>query len=73
MGLEKRCFCWITIALWVLLLAGCATWTHPTKGEEQYHADLYACEVQAAPAQDPWRVLQMKVRCMQLKGWSAQL
>lgn len=51
------------------LLAGCATWEHPTKRGAEWDADLYACEVQAAPVQDPWRALQMKEQCMRLKGW----
>lgn len=59
------------VILFLLLLTGCATWTHPTKDEIDYRSDLYECEVQAAAVQAEWRALQMKVRCMQVKGWRA--
>lgn len=52
-----------------LLIAGCATWDNPNKTEAQFWEDLYQCEVQAAPVQNDWRVMQMKNRCMRLKGW----
>ena len=51
------------------LLTGCATWSHPFKDASAFHMDAYACEVQAAPVQDPWRALEMKKSCMRLKGW----
>tara|TARA_R110000868_G_scaffold411755_1_gene708919 strand:- start:31652 stop:31840 length:189 start_codon:yes stop_codon:yes gene_type:complete len=52
-----------------LLLSGCAVWSHPTKGPAEWDQDLYRCEVEAAPANDNYRALMMKQRCMQLKGW----
>lgn len=51
------------------LLIGCATWEHPTKPASAWDRDLYDCEVQAAPAADPYRAMEMKARCMRLKGW----
>ena len=53
----------------ILLIAGCATWSHPFKDESAFHMDAYECEVQAAPVQDPVRAMMMRQRCMELKGW----
>jgi len=72
-----KCIVGLLVVCLVLLIAlamsGCATWTHPTKTERDYYADLYDCEVQAAPVQNEYRVLQMKIRCMQIKGWRSDI
>ena len=57
------------IAIIVLVLSGCSTWTHPVKGGESFQRDVYDCEVQAAPVQDPWRARLMTEKCMRVKGW----
>ncbi|MGS0742696.1 hypothetical protein ACVBEF_12785 [Glaciimonas sp. GG7] len=36
------------IALLALMLTGCATWTHPYKGESDFYRDKISCERQAA-------------------------
>ena len=59
----------ITAILSIAVLSGCATWTHPHKSASDWNADLYRCEVDAAPVHDPWRALAMKQNCMRLKGW----
>ena len=59
-----------TLLILTLLLTGCATnWTHSTKDDSEYWPDLYRCEVDAAPVQDPYRFAVMRQRCMEVKGW----
>jgi hypothetical protein len=37
--------------LMVLVLAGCATsWHHPSKGEQDFHKDRFACDEKATAA-----------------------
>lgn len=54
------------------LLAGCATWTHPTKGETEYYHDESICRARAEGAsatggQMAWsRVYE---GCMKGYGW----
>lgn len=53
-----------------LLLAGCATWSHPTKkGQEALDADSYECQKDSAAVQDGLRRAIMEERCLKLKGW----
>jgi hypothetical protein len=59
----------IALAILAVLLVGCATWSHPYKDASAFEMDLYTCQVQAGPVQDPWRAQEMQRRCMQLKGW----
>jgi uncharacterized lipoprotein YmbA len=60
----------ILLIIAALLLAGCATWTHPTKkGQEALDADSYECDKDGAAVQDDLRRLVMKERCLKLKGW----
>lgn len=57
-------------ALLALLLTGCAaTWHHPTKGQAEFDADLYRCDVEVSGFRDPYQFAVMRQRCMQLKGW----
>ena len=52
------------------LLTGCAAdWRHASKGAGDFERDLYECEKDAAPQRDSVLARQMKVRCLQLKGW----
>ena len=62
---------WLAAVL-AILLSGCTTWRHPTKGESEYQADYYACEKDAAPQQDPLLWRSMMERCMRVKGWRAE-
>lgn len=52
-----------------LILAGCATWSHPTKGEAGFEADTYECDKDTAAVQDNLRRAVMHERCMKQKGW----
>lgn len=52
-----------------LLLAGCATWSHPTKQPSAFYEDEYACDKDVAATNDQMRAMLMKDRCMRLKGW----
>lgn len=56
------------VCIGLVLLAGCATWTHPYKDAAAFEMDLHQCEVQAAPA-EPMRAMVMKDRCMRVQGW----
>ncbi|PUA19278.1 hypothetical protein C7W93_05205 [Glaciimonas sp. PCH181] len=38
----------VPIALFTLILSGCATWKHPYKGESDFYRDKLSCEKQAA-------------------------
>lgn len=62
----------LTVAALSSLVAGCVTWTHSTKTEQEYHADSYECERDAAVVKDPFQALGMRVRCMRVKGWREQ-
>ena len=61
------------IPIFIILsaLAGCTTWTHPSKTEQDYYRDQYECERDAAPQRDPMAAYYMQYRCMQVKGWKA--
>lgn len=37
-------------AILALLLTGCAQWTHPVKGEQEFYADDYECRRDATHA-----------------------
>lgn len=56
----------------VLLLSGCATWVHQTKTEQEFHADRYECEKDAAPVRDGLQAMAMQDRCMKIKGWTTK-
>ena len=53
----------------ILLVTGCASWSHPTKPASAFYQDEYACDKDVAATQDPMRAMMMKDRCMRLKGW----
>jgi hypothetical protein len=60
----------------VLALAGCAGWHHPTKGEQEFHADRFACDERGAAAVpflagpfDDTRE-QFVRSCLRARGWS---
>jgi hypothetical protein len=54
----------------LLLVAGCsATFTHPTKSEADFQADVYECEKEAASVQEGAIYQRMLERCLGLKGW----
>lgn len=60
----------ITIIAAVLLLSGCATkFVHPTKTEQEFDQDYYACQKESAPVTHRWERDEMNDRCMKLKGW----
>lgn len=54
----------------VLMLYGCAQWKHPTKSEQEFHADAYECERDAAAVRDRMYAMEMRKRCMRTKGWA---
>lgn len=55
------------------LLSGCApVWVHPTKTAAHWEQDAYECERDAAAVVDPYRSLEMRKRCMRVKGWREQ-
>jgi len=63
----------MTRYLIILLLAGCTTtFVHPTKTNAEYQRDIYECERDAAPAQEPGRVRHLVISCMGVKGWRVQ-
>jgi hypothetical protein len=52
-----------------LLLAGCTTYfEHPTKSLAEIEQDIYECERDAAPAQNPARADALIRRCMAVRG-----
>ena len=56
-----------------MALAGCGpTWVHQTKSADDFEADLYGCERDAAAQRDVilWRT--MMERCLRVQGWRAQ-
>ena len=59
----------VALIILAVLLVGCATWSHPYKDAAAFEMDLYTCQVQAGPVQDPWRAQDLQRRCMKLKGW----
>jgi uncharacterized protein YceK len=59
------------ILIAAILLTGCATYSHPTKGESGYQADRYECEKDAAAVQNNLQAVHMMDRCMKVKGWRA--
>ena len=61
-----------------LLLAGCVSWTHPTKPSTAFADDAVACEAEAA-REDPITVGSFDVDhynayivCLRDKGWELQ-
>lgn len=59
----------LIVILTAILLTGCATWSHPSKGEAGFEADLYECQRDGAAVQDNLRRLFMEERCLKIKGW----
>lgn len=68
---------WLLALLVPLLLAGCASWTHPTKPSTVFTEDAAACEIEAA--QDPTTSgifdadhYNAYLACLRTKGWELQ-
>jgi hypothetical protein len=68
---------WLLALLVPLLLAGCASWTHPTKPSTAFADDAAACEIEAA--QDPTTSgifdadhYNAYLACLRAKGWELQ-
>lgn len=55
----------------VVLVAGCGSrWTHPTKSQDEYHQDVYACEKDAAESRlKDFSANRFYNACMRAKGW----
>lgn len=62
----------LLVAVWLaaitVILTGC-TWSKPGGTAEAFENDMYQCQVQAAPAQDPILHGMIRDRCMRVKGW----
>jgi len=62
----------------MLILGGCASWTHPTKPRTAFADDAAACEAEAAQ-EDPTNVgsfdidhYNAYIACLHGKGWELQ-
>ena len=55
----------------VLALLGCAKeWKHPTKTQDEYHKDIYACQKERAEARvEPVERVAFFDACMRARGW----
>ena len=51
------------------VLAGCSTYSHPTKGDAAFNADRYECEKDSAAVRNDFQAFAMMDRCMKVKGW----
>ena len=68
---------WLLALLMPLLLAGCASWTNPTKPSTAFTDDAVACEVEAAQAPATSDVFDADhynayLACLRGKGWERQ-